>query len=68
MTLMNTFFGMFTNFIYEHMLIYTNLTSYITKGQNRDKKVSKRVKKKVKIENAHRNTFFMSYTIPINYI
>ena len=30
---MSTIFGMFTQFIYEHMTIYRNLTPNITKGQ-----------------------------------
>ena len=30
---MSTIFGMFTQFIYEHMTIYRNLTKNITKGK-----------------------------------
>ena len=35
---MSTFFGLFAQFIYEHMTIYRNLTPNITKGQGRIKK------------------------------
>ena len=41
---MNTIFGMFTQFIYEHMTIYRNMTPNITKGQKRVKKGPKQVK------------------------
>ena len=46
MKLREAIFGMFTEFIYEHMIIYTNLTSYITKGQKRVKMGPKEVKKR----------------------
>ena len=42
---MSTFFGLFAQFIYEHMTIYRNLTPNITKGQGRIKKGPKQVKK-----------------------
>ena len=32
---MSTIFGMFTQYIYEHMTIYRNLTPNITKGQKK---------------------------------
>ena len=41
-------FGMFTQFIYEHMTIYRNMTPNITKGQKRAKKGSKKGKNKFK--------------------
>ena len=55
---MSTIFGMFIQFIYEHMTIYRNLTPNITKGQKRVKKGSKIGQKMVKIKNAHRNTIY----------
>ena len=42
---MITIFGMFIQFIYEHMTIYRNMTPNITKGQKRVKKGSKIGKK-----------------------
>ena len=41
---MSPIFGLFTQFIYEHMTIYRNLTPNITKGQKRVKKGPKKVK------------------------
>ena len=65
---MSTNFGMFTQFIYEHMTIYRNLTPNITKGKRRVKKGSKIGKKMVNLKNAHRNTiyecnFYHVYTV-----
>ena len=37
MTLMNEIFGMFTQFLYERIVIYTNLISNITTDQKRSK-------------------------------
>ena len=54
---MSAISGIFTQFIYAHMTIYTNLTPNITKGQARVKKGPKQVKM-VKIINAHRNTIY----------
>ena len=41
-------FTMFTHFLYEHMIIYTNLISNITEGQNKTKKKSQKRWKKGK--------------------
>ena len=65
---MSTIFGMFTQFIYEHMTINRNLTPNITKGQRRVKKGSKVGKKMVNLKNAHRNAiyecnFYHVYTV-----
>ena len=67
---MNAIFGMFTQFIYEHMTIYRNLTPNIIKVQKMVKKGSKIGKIMVKIKNTHRNTiyeynFWHVYTIYI---
>ena len=43
MTHMNATFGMFTEFIFEHMIFYMNLLSTISKGKN--KMVKKGLKK-----------------------
>ena len=43
MTHMNATFGMFTEFIFEHMIFYMNLLSTISKGKN--KIVKNRIKK-----------------------
>ena len=57
-TFMSAIFGMFTQFIYEHMTVYGNLTPSITKVHKRVKKGSKMGQKMVKIKNAHRNTIY----------
>ena len=63
---MSTNFGMFTQFIYEHMTIYRNLTPNITKGQRRVKKGSKLGKKwyklKMLIEIPFMSTIFGMFT------
>ena len=38
MTFMNAIFGPLTKFMYEHIIIYTNLTSNKTKAKKRIKK------------------------------
>ena len=38
---MSSIFGIFTQFIYAHMIIYRNLIPNITKGQKRDKNYEK---------------------------
>ena len=58
MKLMNAIFCMFTHFTYEHMILYMNYTSIVTKGQKRVKKGPKRGKKKVKIKNSHRKPIY----------
>ena len=47
MTHMNATFGMFTEFIFEHMIFYMNLLTTISKGkkQNSKKKRIKKIKK-----------------------
>ena len=55
---MSAIFGMFTQFLHVHMIIYKKLTPNITKGQKRVKKGQKRVQnreKKFKFKIAHRN-------------
>ena len=42
---MSAILSMITQFIYVHMIIYTNLNSNISKGQKKDKKGPKEVKK-----------------------
>ena len=50
---MNAIFCMFTHFTYEHMILYMNYTSIVTKGQKRVKKgPKKKAIKKVNIKNA----------------
>ena len=55
---MSTNFGMFTQFIYEHITIYRNLTPNIPKGQRRVKKGSKIGEKMANLKNAYRNTIY----------
>ena len=55
---MNAIFCMFTHFTYEHMILYMNYTSIVTKGQKRVKKGPKTGKKKVKITNSHRKPIY----------
>ena len=43
MTHMNATFGMFTEFIFEHMIFYMNLLSTISKGKKQN--IKKRIKK-----------------------
>ena len=63
---MSTLFGMFTQYIYEHMKIYRNLTPNIIKGQKRIKIVSKLGKKwyelKRLIEKPFMSTIFGMFT------
>ena len=47
---MNAVFCMFTHFTYEHMILYMNHTSIVTKGQKRVQKRGKNGVKKVKIQ------------------
>ena len=47
---MNAIFCMFTHFTYEHMILYMNYTSIVTKGQKRVKKGPKRGKKRYKLK------------------
>ena len=42
---MNAIFSIFTQFIYEYKIIYTNLTSNITKDKKNGQKGSNEVKK-----------------------
>ena len=53
---MNAIFGMFIQFIYEHMILYINLTSNNQRSKC-EKSVQKRLRK-VKNKYAHNNTIF----------
>ena len=63
--IMRAIFGMFTQFIYEHMTIYRNLTPNIIKDQKRAKIGSKRDKKKLKFKITHRNTIYACNFWPV---
>ena len=56
MTFMNGIFGIFTDLEYEHIIIYTNLTINIIKGQHRVKNKPKEVNKRKQVLKIYRET------------